>query len=183
MPSVFTHSFIGIAGSSFVNIKNIKLKFFLFSILCPVLPDMDVISFKLGIPYEHFFGHRGFFHSLFFAFILSLIVILIFFRSKELIFKVKIGLLIYFFVLTASHGLLDAFTSGGLGIALLAPFDNHRYFFPYTPIKVSPIGISAFFSDWGIRVLISEFKWVWLPVTGFLVLFKILKRAVLKKRA
>ena len=78
---------------------------------------------------------------------------------------------------------MDAFTSGGLGIALLAPFDNHRYFFPYTPIKVSPIGISAFFSDWGIRVLISEFKWVWLPVTGFLVLFKILKRAVLKKRA
>jgi hypothetical protein len=41
----------------------------------------------------------------------------------------------YFFVVTASHGALDAMTDGGLGIAFFAPFDNTRYFFPFRPIK------------------------------------------------
>src|SRR5579872_845956 len=50
----------------------------------------------------------------------------------------------YFFVVTASHGVLDAMTDGGLGIAFFAPFDNTRYFFPFRPIKVSPIGFSFF---------------------------------------
>jgi inner membrane protein len=45
---------------------------------------------------------------------------------------------IFFFLLTASHGILDAFTNGGLVIALFSPFSNERYFFPWTPIEVSP---------------------------------------------
>jgi inner membrane protein len=48
-------------------------------------------------------------------------------------------------------------TSGGLGIALFAPFDNTRYFYSFTPIKVSPIGVEAFFSARGLAVLKSEF--------------------------
>ena len=68
------------------------------------------------------------------------------------------------FLLTASHGILDAFTNGGLGVALLSPFDNGRYFFPWTPIEVSPIGVRAFFSAWGLGVLKSELLWVWLPL-------------------
>jgi inner membrane protein len=66
--------------------------------------------------------------------------------------------------------LLDAFTSGGLGIALLSPFENTRYFFPITPIVVSPLGTKAFCSDMGLRVIISEFLYVWLPAI-FLVVF------------
>jgi inner membrane protein len=63
----------------------------------------------------------------------------------------------------ASHGLLDALTNGGLGVALLAPLDNSRYFFPVTPIQVSPIGIRSFLRDGGFSVLASEVPWVWLP--------------------
>ena len=174
MPSIITHSFVGILSASLFQNNEFKKKFFLFSVLCPIIPDFDVIAFKFGIPYEHFFGHRGFFHSITFAFILSLIVVLLFFRSKEIKFKSKLGLLTYFFVLTSTHGILDAFTSGGLGIALLSPFDNTRYFFPYTPIKVSPIGIAAFFSEWGKRVLISEILWVWMPLIGIFILVKII---------
>jgi inner membrane protein len=59
---------------------------------------------------------------------------------------------------------LDAMTDGGLGIALLSPFDNHRYFFPWTPIVVSPIGLRGFFSNWGLRVMISEITYVWAPL-------------------
>ena len=89
-------------------------------------------------------------------------------------------MLIYFFILTASHGVLDALTSGGLGIALFAPFDNTRYFFPYTPIKVSPIGVAAFFSDWGKRVMISEILWVWLPAI-FILIVSLSAKIVMKK--
>ena len=180
LPTIFTHSFIGALSAFLFKIKKLKIQFFFFSILCPILPDFDVIAFKFGIPYEHFFGHRGFFHSLFFTFILSLIVVGIFFRSKDISLKGKTGLLIYFFILTASHGVLDALTSGGLGIALFAPFDNTRYFFPYTPIKVSPIGVAAFFSDWGKRVMISEILWVWLPAI-FILIVSLSAKIVMKK--
>jgi len=78
--------------------------------------------------------------------------------------------------ITATHGLLDALTSGGLGIALLAPFDNTRYFFAVTPIEVSPIGFRRFFSAWGARVMLSEFVWVWIPSITFAGLVSLWRR-------
>jgi len=69
-----------------------------------------------------------------------------------------------FFFITASHGLLDALTDGGLGVAFFSPFNTRRYFFPWRPLHVSPIGAVSFFSPRGVRVLQSELVWVWLPV-------------------
>src|SRR6267378_8050335 len=48
------------------------------------------------------------------------------------------GLWRFFFLATASHGLLDAMTNGGLGVAFFAPFCDTRYFLPWQPIVVSP---------------------------------------------
>ena len=78
------------------------------------------------------------------------------------------------FISCASHGLLDALSSGGLGVAFLSPFSNHRYFLPWRPIAISPLDVDLFFSDWGLRVLRSEALWVWLPCAlvgglGFLI--------------
>jgi membrane-bound metal-dependent hydrolase YbcI (DUF457 family) len=67
-------------------------------------------------------------------------------------------------IVTASHGILDAITDGGLGVAFFAPCDDTRYFFPFRPIKVSPIGLS-FFSARGLDVIWSEFLWVCIPGT------------------
>jgi membrane-bound metal-dependent hydrolase YbcI (DUF457 family) len=39
--------------------------------LCAVVPDLDVIGFRLGIHYGDFWGHRGFTHSLLFAALLA----------------------------------------------------------------------------------------------------------------
>ena len=69
---------------------------------------------------------------------------------------------VYFAAITASHGLLDALTNGGRGIAFFAPFSNHRFFFPWRPIQVSPIGV-GFFSARGFAVLQSELRWILLP--------------------
>jgi inner membrane protein len=69
----------------------------------------------------------------------------------------------------ASHPLLDACTNGGLGVALGWPLDNHRFFFPWRPIEVSPIGV-RFFSMHGWLVIQSELLWVWLPTATLALL-------------
>jgi inner membrane protein len=67
------------------------------------------------------------------------------------------------FLATASHGFLDAMTSGGLGVAFFAPFSETRYFLPWRPIVVSPISIYGFVGRRGLMVMWSELEWVWLP--------------------
>ncbi|EIJ65407.1 hypothetical protein BD31_I1041 [Candidatus Nitrosopumilus salaria BD31] len=55
---------------------------------------------------------------------------------------------------------------GGLGVAIAWPFDQQRYFLPFRPIEVSLVSISAFFSEWGLRVIYSELLWVFLPAAS-----------------
>lgn len=178
MPTIFTHAAIGLSGGKIFSLKSLPKKFWFFAILLPVLPDADSITFLFNIPYWHDFGHRGFFHSILFAFVLGLAVMLMFFREDKIFSKSWLAKLTFFFLITASHGILDAFTNGGLGIALLAPFDNTRYFFPYRPIPVSPIGIGSFLSSWGAAVLLSEIICIWIPL--FLIVY--LKKLYLKFR-
>lgn len=66
-------------------------------------------------------------------------------------------------VSAVSHGLLDALTNGGLGIAFFSPLSTRRYFLPWRVIEVSPLRPSEFFSQRGLRVLRSEMRWVWIP--------------------
>ncbi len=131
-------------------------------VACSVIPDLDVIGFRFGIHYGDFWGHRGFTHSLLFAALLASAVMLAAFRHESPGLD-RLRIWIYFFLATASHGLLDAMTDGGLGVAFFSPLDNHRYFFPWTPIHVSPIGAGRFFTHRGLEVLQSELLWIWLP--------------------
>ncbi len=106
-----------------------------------MLPDADVIGFAFGIRYADMLGHRGLSHSFFFAAIVGLVVAALYGeRSRR-----RAWLAVYFAAVTASHALLDGLTDGGLGVALFAPFSNERYFLPWRPIEVSPIG-PGFFS-------------------------------------
>jgi inner membrane protein len=73
----------------------------------------------------------------------------------------------FLFLATASHGLLDAMTNGGLGIAFFSPFNNDRYFLPWRPIVVAPISVRRFFSGRGVEVMKSELLWIWLPAVVF----------------
>lgn len=58
-------------------------------------------------------------------------------------------------LVVASHPLLDIFTNGGLGCALFWPIDHTRYFAPWRPIPVSPIGL-GYLSVYGMLVAIFE---------------------------
>jgi inner membrane protein len=177
MPTIVTHGFVAAALGKGLTAGRVPARFWFLSVLCSILPDVDVLGFPLGIRYRDMLGHRGLSHSLVFAIFLSLIVTLLAFpqvRQKWTRFL----LFSYFFAVTASHGVLDAMTDGGLGIAFFAPFDNTRYFFPFRPIKVSPIGL-AFLSARGPDVVWSEFLWVCIPssiITGTILGLRKLRR-------
>jgi inner membrane protein len=182
MASAFSHAIVGLAiGTCFCR-PEIPKRVWFAGILCTALPDLDVIGFRFGVRYGDFWGHRGFTHSLLFAALLSSIIVTIFFRhwipgiSRAALFA-------YLFLATASHGLLDAMTNGGLGVALFSPFDNRRIFLPWTPIRVSPIGAARFFTARGLAIIQNEFLWIWIPAILFAFLVWMLRRNTLNYRS
>ncbi len=181
MASAFTHAFAAIALGKTCYRAKMGWRFWALAIGSSVLPDLDVIGFAFGIQYGEMLGHRGLLHSLPFALLWSLIVVSLEFKPVSRFSKEWWRLMVFFFLVTASHGVLDAMTNGGLGVAFFAPFDSTRYFFPWQPINVSPIGVTQFFSEWGAVVLLSEIKYVWLPLSvlwiSILLLQKALRRA------
>jgi inner membrane protein len=160
--SAFSHAAAALSIGAWFSRPGIPKRVWAIGALCSAFPDVDVIGFSFGIRYGNFIGHRGFTHSLLFAVLLaSAATALVFRRGFPAISRW--ALLAYFFLATASHGFLDALTDGGLGVAFFAPIDNTRYFLPWTPIRVSPIGLGRFFTARGLAVLGSELLWIWLP--------------------
>lgn len=157
MPTIFTHPAVPLALRLAPARQTISLRLLLAGVICSVVPDVDVIAFQLDIPYGHAFGHRGFTHSIVFAVLLALLGVA---ARRALKARAPIAF-VFIFVCTLSHGVLDAMTTGGLGIAFLWPVEQ-RYFLPWRFIQVSPIGFS-FFSTWGLAVLRAELLWIWLP--------------------
>jgi inner membrane protein len=160
MCSIITHPAVPIAASFFLPQAAVSPKLIIAGIICSIIPDLDVVGFQFGVSYGDMLGHRGFSHSIVFAALLSALVTFALFRGEE---GGRWVIFTFLFASTLSHTLLDMLTNGGLGVALFAPFDNGRYFFPYRPIEVSPLGLANFFSPRGLQVLTSELKWVWLP--------------------
>ena len=156
MPTVLTHPAVPLAIGLGLGKDVVLAPLLITGMAVSVLPDLDVLTFRYGISYASDFGHRGFSHSLLFAAALALLG-----ARAFRYFQTSFGrAFLFLFVAAASHGILDAFTNGGLGIAFLWPWSTQRYFAPVQVIQVAPIGISRFFSPRGVSVLISEILWV-----------------------
>lgn len=175
MASGFSHALAALSIGTCFYRPQISKRVWVAGALVSVFPDIDVIGFRFGIPYGDIWGHRGFTHSLLFAALLSAAAAGILHSKKDLGMG-RFPLLAYLFLATASHGLLDAMTNGGLGVAFFSPFDNTRYFLPWRPILVSPISLHRFFSARGYAVLESELLWIWLPAILFAAMMLAYKR-------
>jgi inner membrane protein len=176
MPSVLTHPAVPLALAPLLpqELRSPSLVF--LGITCSVLPDLDVVGFRFGVSYGHVLGHRGLSHSIAFAVVLSACLAWLFPLAVQPAHGSRGMVFGFLFLSTLSHGVLDALTNGGLGVAFFAPFDEKRFFFPWRPIRVSPISVSAFLSARGIQVLQSELQWVWLPAASLALLLTILRR-------
>lgn len=166
MASIFGHAAVGFTLSKIIDNKNLKWLLVL-AIFSTILPDFDVVGFRMGIPYEAPLGHRGFTHSILFAILWAFLLMIVFGKQNKWVWFIVI------FLSTVSHGILDAMTSGGEGVGFFIPFNNERFFFQFRGIEVSPMGIRSFFSEWGLKVLFSEFKYILIPcflvfIVGFL---------------
>jgi inner membrane protein len=139
----------------------------LTGMILTALPDLDVIGLRLGIPYHHMLGHRGLTHSILFAMVFCAALAWVFSARKKI---AKLPLWLYFTASMASHGLLDAMTTGGLGVAFFAPFNNQRFFLPWRPIKVSTLNMAHFFHGQGVGVLKSELLFIWPPAIALFLL-------------
>ena len=83
MASIFSHPAIALGLKPFFG-SVLQSKTILFAgIILTIFPDVDIIGLRLGIPYEHMFGHRGISHSLPFAFIISGITSWLITRSEK----------------------------------------------------------------------------------------------------
>ena len=174
MASAFSHAIVALAmGKAFQN-KELRWRELFLGAFCSAVPDLDVIGFSFGIGYGDLWGHRGMTHSVVFAAVFAGSLVMLWYRGKPAV--AMAGLFLYFFLCTASHGVLDAMTDGGLGVAFFSPFDTTRYFFPVRPVIVSPIGVSEFFSAQGARILASEALWIWLPSGVAFLVFRVTQR-------
>lgn len=169
MPTIFSHPAPVVALSAALG-AHCPLRLILFGIVCTLLPDMDVIGFRMGVKYADVLGHRGATHSLVFA--LSIGLVGAFFapwlRSS------RVAAFGTAFLAVVSHIVLDALTNGGLGVAAFWPVDQTRYFFDWRPIQVSPFSPKALMSQRGLSVLLSELRWVWLPCLSAGILARLL---------
>jgi inner membrane protein len=175
MASAISHAVAALSIGTCFYRPEIPKRIWLAGVVCSVIPDLDVIGFRFGIRYGDFWGHRGFTHSLVFAALLAVVVTVVMFRRGVS----EIGrwaILAYLFLATTSHGVLDAMTNGGLGVAFFSPFDNRRFFLPWRPILVSPISVTRFFSPRGYAILRSELLWIWLPAMLFGSIVLMLRR-------
>jgi inner membrane protein len=166
MASAFSHAIAALSIGTCFYRPEVAKRVWIAGVFCSVVPDIDVIGFRYGIRYGDFWGHRGFTHSLVFAALLaSMVAVVTFWRGASGIGR--FALFIYLFLATASHGLLDAITNGGLGVAFFSPSDNNRYFLPWRPVRVSPIAVTRFFTARGFAILQNELLWIWVPAFLF----------------
>ncbi len=116
-----------------------------------LLPDLDLIGYARGVPYLSPMGHRGALHSLVAAALAALVTALIA-KLSGIEFQRTFN---FAFLSMASHGLLDAMTTGGKGIAFFWPWNNDRFFLPWRLIPAAPIG-PGFFSWHCAEILTLE---------------------------
>ena len=160
MPTAFTHPAAALGFFPWFRARLSHPALLVVGMVLTILPDADVIGFRFGIAYGDLLGHRGLTHSLFFALVFGGLVA---WPAARLSGAGLRAVWLYFFLCLASHGLLDALTDGGLGVAFFSPFSNERYFFDFRPVQVSAISVQRFFAgDW-TGLLAIEFRWIWLP--------------------
>ena len=174
MPTILTHAAVPVAMAVGLGRGVIPTRLIVGGVVASMVPDLDVLAFGFGVPYASEFGHRGFTHSVIFAIMLALAGGFAFRLSEATFWRS----FLFLFMATVSHGVLDAFTNGGLGVAFLWPWSVERFFAPLQVIEVSPIGLSHFLSQRGLAVLGSEFLWVWLPLASVAAVMVVVRRTI-----
>jgi inner membrane protein len=139
VPSSLSHAMVAVATGSVVAPRRLLWPFLVVGAACAVLPDIDAV----GRPFYHaagdvqaLGGHRAFTHSITFAALLGLLVAAVTFVGSEWR-GYRVRLMIFVAFVTASHGILDLFTSIGAStspVHFFSPFSSRGYTAAWHPI-------------------------------------------------
>jgi inner membrane protein len=173
LPTILSHPAVPLSLALVAGGRIVSPRLLLAGVAASILPDLDVIGFKLGVAYGHELGHRGFSHSLVFALGVGALAA----AAAPWLRCGRWAAFLFVAFACASHGLLDMLTNGGKGIALLWPLTDERLFLPQPVIQVSPLSLDRFFGPAGLRVLESELRWVWLPAAAVALLGLVVRKA------
>ena len=154
MASAITHFIVG-ASVGLAGMPPRRWSIPLTCGLWAVAPDLDTYAmFAFDIPRGSLFSHRGIFHSPFFLALAAFALAYLARKGKDWL---ALGAL--WTCAAVTHPLLDMLTDGGSGVMLLFPLSTERFFFPWRPIRVSPLTIGRFFDRAG-PILRSELPFV-----------------------
>jgi len=127
MPTVFAHALVPVAIGLGLGRRCVPARLLIAGAAAAMLPDADVVAFKFGIAYADALGHRGASHSLVFALLLGALAACF---HRPLRARAWTAFL-FVACSVLSHPLLDMLTNGGLGVALLWPWSEQRFFAPW----------------------------------------------------
>jgi inner membrane protein len=162
MPSILTHPAVPLTLGLALGRKTAPPALVITGVAASILPDLDIMTYYImGISLSNEYGHRGFSHSILFAALVALAGAYLL-RAYKIPWHVAACFL---FIAAISHGILDAFTNGGHGIAFFWPWSKTRYFAFYRVIEVSPIHLERILPGRMKTVFLSELLWVWFPLT------------------
>lgn len=134
MASAFGHAALGATLGKLLLPQRQHWPWWVAAAACAVLPDIDFLGFKFGVPYASIWGHRGLTHSLLAAAVVAGVGAGLAQLLAASARRPPAGrLAVLLFLATASHGVLDALTNGGLGVAFFSPWNAARHFFPWHP--------------------------------------------------
>jgi len=168
MPTIPAHAVIGLVVADTAGGSKGGWKLGAAGAVCAALPDLDVLLMRhAGVAYHEPWGHRGVTHSLVFAAGLGVAAGWLLFRRGPVPWK-RAALALA--LATATQGLLDAMTNGGLGVAFFAPISFERFFLPWTPIPVAPLSAEAMLTGRGYAILRWELLWLVFPAIAAVAL-------------
>lgn len=159
MPTVISHAIVGAGG--FLSVGHgrpgARVGACVAAALA-VVPDADALVAR-WIPGTTAWAHRGVSHSLLVAVLLGFAGALAL-RRRVALPDGPWTLAVLLAAIVATHGVLDAMTEGGEGVAFFAPIVSRRYFLPWRPIPVAPLVLHPML----VEVLLIE-AWMLWPVS------------------
>lgn len=172
MPTALSHALVGALIGSGVRVAVPRWRLLTLLAVLAALPDLDVVAFALEIPYGDPLGHRGFSHSLLFAALIAPLAVRLAAPTLAPGSRPWWKLVLVCALACISHGVLDAMTDAGLGVGFFVPFHDARFFFPFRPIRTSPIGWEGFMAR-ARPILLNEFFWIVLPCSALAIVVRL----------
>lgn len=159
MPSFLGHAAAGIAlGAAFAD-EETPRRAWVLGTLCALAPDLDWFTAFLRVHPGNFLAHRGITHSLMGAFVLATAAFLFGFRAEQRRGRIRA----YLLLAALSHGLLDACTSGRIGVAFFYPFSMTRWGCFWQPFRDAPLPFWPGLQIPFLGALLGEVLWIGAP--------------------